>query len=137
MWTTQWLGTAPASEANDIDALLASLAPDVELVSPLSGRLVFRGHEDLRILLGAVYGAMSGLRWREEVGDGALRVVMGDGRIGPFELADAMVCELDQDGLIRRVRPYLRPWLGLTFLALALGPKLARHPGVIVRAARG
>lgn len=126
-----------ASEANDIDALLASLAPDVELVSPLSGRLVFRGHEDLRILLGAVYGAMSGLRWREEVGDGALRVVMGDGRIGPFELADAMVCELDQDGLIRRVRPYLRPWLGLTFLALALGPKLARHPGVIVRAARG
>jgi hypothetical protein len=126
-----------ASEANDIDALLASLAPDVELVSPLSGRLVFRGHDDLRILLGAVYGAMSGLRWREEVGDGALRVVMGDGRIGPFELADAMVCELDQDGLIRRVRPYLRPWLGLTFLALALGPKLARHPGVIVRAARG
>lgn len=126
-----------ASEANDIDALLASLAPDVELVSPLSGRLVFRGHDDLRILLGAVYGAMSGLRWREEVGDGALRVVMGDGRIGPFELADAMVCELDQDGLIRRVRPYLRPWLGLTFLALALGPKLARHPGVIARAARG
>jgi hypothetical protein len=50
---------------------------------------------------------------------------------------DAMVCELDQDGLIRRVRPYLRPWLGLTFLALVLGPKLARHPGVIVRAARG
>lgn len=126
-----------ASEANDIDGLLASLAPDVELVSPLSGRLVFRGHEDLRILLGAVYGAMSGLHWREEVGDGALRVVMGDGRIGPFELADAMVCELDQDGLIRRVRPYLRPWLGLTFLALALGPKLARHPGVIARAARG
>jgi hypothetical protein len=50
---------------------------------------------------------------------------------------DAMVCELDQDGLIRRVRPYLRPWLGLTFLALVLGPKLARHPGVLLRAARG
>ena len=58
-------------------------------------------------------------------------------RSGPFKLADAMVCELDQDGLIRRVRPYLRPWLGLTFLALALGPKLARHPGVMLRAARG
>jgi hypothetical protein len=126
-----------ASEGNDIDALLASLAPDVELVSPLSGHLVFRGHDDLRVLLGAVYGSMSGLRWRDEVGEGSLRVVIGDGRIGPFELADAMVCELDQEGRIRRIRPYLRPWLGLTFLALALGPKMVRHPGVMLRAARG
>jgi len=126
-----------ASESNDIDALLASLAPDVELVSPLSGRLVFRGHDDLKVLLGAVYGSMSGLRWRDEVGEGSLRVVIGDGSIGPFQLADAMVCELDQEGRIRRIRPYLRPWLGLTFLALALGPKMVRHPGVMLRAARG
>ena len=125
-----------ASETNDIDALVSTLAPDVELVSPLSGRLVFRGREDLRILLGAVYGAMKGLRWREEVGDGALRVVMGDGMIGPLRLADAMVCELDEQGQIRRIRPYLRPWLALTLLALALGPKMARHPAVLLRAAR-
>jgi hypothetical protein len=124
------------SEANDVDALLASLADDAELVSPLSGRFVFRGHGDLRILLGAVYGAMNGLTWREEVGDGALRVVLGDGRIGPFKLADAMVCELDEEGRIRRVSPYLRPWLAVTYFALVLGPKLARHPGVLLRAAR-
>jgi len=125
-----------ASEANDIDALIGALAPDVELVSPLSGRLVFRGRDDLRVLLGAVYGAMSGLRWREEVGDGAIRVVMGDGTIGPFALADAMVCELDEDRRIRRIRPYLRPWLGLSYLALCLTPKMARHPGVMLRALR-
>jgi hypothetical protein len=125
-----------ASEANDIDGLIATLAPDVELVSPLSGRLVFRGRDDLRVLLGAVYGDMKGLRWREEVGDGATRVVLGDGTIGPLRLADAMVCELGEDGRIRRIRPYLRPWLALTFLALRLAPKMARHPGVMVRAAR-
>jgi hypothetical protein len=125
-----------ASEANDIDALIATLAPDAELVSPLSGSLVFCGQQDLRVLLGAVYGAITGLRWREEVGDGSLRVVMGDGAIGPFRLADAMVCELDESGRIRRIRPYLRPWLGLSALALALGPKMARHPGVMLRAAR-
>ena len=31
-----------ASEANDINGLIATLTPDVQLVSPLSGRLVFR-----------------------------------------------------------------------------------------------
>jgi len=125
-----------ASESNDIDALIATLSPDAELISPLSGRLVFRGHDDLRVLLTAVYGAMKSLRWREEVGGGSTRVVMGDGTIGPFKLADAMVCELDADGLIRRIRPYLRPWLALTFLALKLTPKMSRNPGVIMRAAR-
>ncbi len=125
-----------ASEANDIDAQMATLAPDAELVSPLSGRLVFRSERDLRVLLGAVYGGMRGLRWREELGEGTLRVVLGDGTIGPFPLADALVVELDEDGRSRRIRPYLRPWLALTFLALALGPKLGRHPGVILRAAR-
>jgi hypothetical protein len=125
-----------ASEANDIDGLIAALAPDVELVSPLSGRLVFRGQDDLRVLLSAVYGGMNGLRWRQEVGDGATRVVLGDGIVGPFRLADAMVCELAEDGRIRRIQPYLRPWLSLTFLALMLAPKMARHPGVMVRAAR-
>jgi hypothetical protein len=61
---------------------------------------------------------------------------LGDGMIGPLRLADAMVCELDEQGQIRRIRPYLRPWLALTLLALVLGPKLARHPGVLLRAAR-
>jgi hypothetical protein len=125
-----------ASEENDIDGLIATLAPDAELVSPLSGRLVFRGHDDLRVLLSAVYGDMKDWRWREEVGDGATRVVLGDGTIGPFKLADAMVCELDADGRIRRIRPYLRPWLALTFLALRLAPKMSRHPGVMLRAGR-
>ncbi len=119
-----------------MDGLIATLAPGAELISPLSGRLVFRGHDDLRILLSAVYGGMRGLRWHEEVGDGATRVVLGDGTIGPFKLADAMVCELDGEGRILRIRPYLRPWLAVTFLALRLAPRIGRHPGVILRAAK-
>jgi hypothetical protein len=125
-----------ASEANDINALMETLAPGAELVSPVSGRFRFRGERDLRILLGAVYGSLSGLRWREQVGEGSMQVVLGDGKIGPFSVADAMVCELDGDGRIARIRPFLRPWLGLSALALALAPKLLRHPGVLLRAAR-
>lgn len=126
-----------ASEANDIDALMATLAPDAELVSPLSGRMVFRGHDDVRILAGAVYGSLRGLRWGEQLGQGATRAVVGEMAVGPVKLSDAMVFELDAEGRIARVRPHLRPWLGLTAFAVALGPKLARHPGVLLRALRG
>lgn len=125
-----------ASEANDIDAMMATIVPDAELVSPISGRMVFRGQADLRILLTAVYGSLTGLRWTREVGDGEVRVLVGEAGVGPFKLTDAMVLELAPDGTIRRFRPHLRPWLALTLLALKLGPKVGRHPGVVLRALR-
>jgi hypothetical protein len=125
-----------ASEANDIDALLELLEPDAELISPLSGRMVFRGANDVRALLTAVYGSLRGWRWDEEVGDDRRRVVFGAGRVGPFKLGDAMLFELSGRGKIQRIRPHLRPWLGLTGFALLVGPRLARHPGVILRALR-
>jgi SnoaL-like domain len=125
-----------ASEANDIDGLMATLAPDAELVSPVSGRMVFRGADDLRVLLTAVYGSITGLHWHTEVGDGNTRVIVGEGKLGGFSLGDAMVLELGDDGRIRQIRPHLRPWLALTVLAIMLGPKVGRHPGVVLRAMR-
>jgi hypothetical protein len=125
-----------ASEANDIDGLMDTLAPDAELVSPLSGRMVFRGRDDLRVLLSAVYGNMTGLRWRQELGDDTVRVVIGDGRVGPLELGDVMVCELAEDGRIQRIRPHLRPWLAVTLFAIKLGPTVGRHPTLVWRALR-
>ena len=125
-----------ASESNDVDGVMATLAPDVELVSPISGRMVFRGREDLRVLMGAVYGSLSRVRWHDEIGDDHARVIMGESFVGPVKLGDAMVLELAEDGRIRRIGPHLRPWLGLTLFALVLGPKVARHPGLLMRALR-
>lgn len=80
-----------ASEANDMEGVMSALSPDAELVSPISGRMVFRGTDDLRVLLTAVYGSMTGLQWREELGAGNVRVIMGDADVGPVRMADAMV----------------------------------------------
>jgi hypothetical protein len=106
------------------------------LVSPISGRLVFGGHDDLRVLLSAVYSSITGLRWYEEVGNDRVRVILGNGRVGPLKLGDAMVLEVSEDELIRRIRPHLRPWLALTLLAMKLGLRLAPHPGLLWRAVR-
>jgi hypothetical protein len=125
-----------ASETNDIDALIETLTPDAEVISPISGRMVFRGKDDLRILLTAVYGSLKGLRWHREVADGDTHVVIGDASVGPLKVGDAMVFELADDGRINRISPHLRPWLALTLFALVLGPKVARHPRVVQRALR-
>jgi hypothetical protein len=74
------------------------------------------------------------LQWREFVGEGQTRVAISEGRIGGVGISDAMVVELDDAGRIRRIRQHLRPWLAVTVFAVKLGPKIARHPGVIRRA---
>jgi hypothetical protein len=99
--------------------------------------MVFRGRDDLRVLLGAVYRGLSDLTWREVIGEGTTRVAVSDGRIGGVTITDAMVLDLNDSGLIVRIRPHLRPWLAITLFALLLGPKIARHPGVLRRALRG
>jgi hypothetical protein len=126
-----------ATEAGDVDGFMATMAPDVEVVSPISGRMVFRGEDDVRFLLAAVYGTLSSLRWLRTVGEGENRVAVGEARILGVGMTDAMVFELAPDGRIRRIGPHLRPWLALTLFALVLGPKVARRPGVVRRALAG
>jgi hypothetical protein len=126
-----------ASEAGDIDGIMATMSPDVELVSPISGRMVFRGEDDVRLLLRGVYGSLKGLRWTDALGEGERRVIVGEAKLLGVRLTDAMVFDLAPDGRIRRVGPHIRPWLALTLFALVLGPKIGIHPGVVARALRG
>lgn len=125
-----------ASAARDMDALVATFAPDIELPSPLSGRLVFRGREDVGFLLGRVYSTIADVRWDSPVGEGSTRLAVAVARVAGLRMDDAMVFELDGAGLIRRIRPHLRPWLATTVFALLVGPKVARRPGVLLRALR-
>lgn len=126
-----------ASEAGDTAGIVETLTAEVEVVSPISGRMVFRGRDDVGFLLAAVYGSLQGLSWTETIGEGERRVAVGSARLLGVRMTDAMVFDLAPDGRIRRISPHLRPWLALTLFALVLGPQVARRPGMIWRALRG
>jgi hypothetical protein len=126
-----------ATERADVSAIMAACAPDVEVVSPISGRMVFRGQKDVEFLLTGVYGSLKDLRWTDPVGDGSRRVMVGEARLLGVRMTDAMVFDLDPEGRIRRIGPHLRPWLALTLFAMVLGPKVSLRPGVVLRALRG
>src|SRR3954463_4706854 len=70
-----------ASEVGDVEGMMAALAPAPQLVSPISGRLIFHGEGDLRVLLTAIYGTMRDVRWGPELGDGEMRVVLGEAKV--------------------------------------------------------
>ncbi len=117
-----------------MSALADTLAPDARLVSPLVARAVFRGREDLRVLMTNVYGLLGDVQWSQPVGEGSTRVAITQAHVGGMRIDDAMVFELGDDGLIRTIRPHLRPWLATTVFAVLLLPRLARTPGVLLRA---
>lgn len=125
-----------ASEAGDIAGLMGVMAPDIELVSPISGRMTFKGEKDVELLLRAVYGSIRGLKWTQSLGEGEHRVIYGEARLLGVRLTDAMVFELAEDGRIRKISPHIRPWLALTLFAVVLGPKVGIRPGVVWRALR-
>jgi hypothetical protein len=125
-----------AVESNDVDGMLATLAPTAELVPPVSGSMVFRGHDDLRVLLGAVFSNLTNMRLRQTLSDGDTRVAIFDAAVAGMPITDTMVIDLDSDGFIQRLTPHIRPWLPLTVVSIALAPKMLRHPAVIRRGLR-
>ncbi|MGX1810508.1 nuclear transport factor 2 family protein [Nocardia sp. NPDC055321] len=125
-----------AATARDFDTMMKAVAPDAVLVSPLAGKAVFAGHDDLRVLLTAVYSALSDTRWEPQIGTGDRRAVLSHAKLGPFRITDAMIVELDDQGRIRRIAPHLRPWLALTAFAVRMLPTMVRHSAVFRRALR-
>jgi hypothetical protein len=125
-----------ASEANDMQALAATFASDIELPSPLFGALTFRGSDDVKAVLSAVYGLLGDVTWEPPIGSGSARVTVGHTKFAGIRIDDAMLFELDAEGRISRIRPHLRPLFATIVFALLLGPRVALRPGVVLRALR-
>jgi hypothetical protein len=118
-----------AVEAGDVDAALATLAPDVIAHSPVTASGHFHGHNDLRDVLTAMSESMADIRYTSDIGDNRIRHLSGTARIGRQPLEESMRIELDDQARIREITVFVRPLAGAAAFLDAVGPRLARRHG--------
>jgi hypothetical protein len=128
---------AQAGETGDAELVASLFAENGTLRSPIFGRFVFRGREDLRKLMSVVYRAVKDTEFTRRAREGRTAMLTGSSRVWGFRIEEAFAFDLNEQGEIETVTIHIRPLLGLTVLMLALGVGMSRHPGVILRAARG
>ncbi|ADB49526.1 nuclear transport factor 2 family protein [Conexibacter woesei] len=116
-----------AAEAGDVEAAVACVAPDVTLKSPITDSFAFHGRDQFRVLMEDVFAVLEDRRYVADVGDDRTRMLKGTGRVNGIAIEEAFLVTLNGDGLIERVELFVRPLPGLTALAAALGPRVARR----------
>lgn len=109
-----------AMETHDVDGLIATMSPDVVLRSPITSRVTFTGHGELRELMQIHFAVVEDVRYRDDE-----LVYTGTVRRQPVEVVNRLAP--DGAGRIGEVTVYVRPLPGLAALAAGLGPRLARR----------
>lgn len=116
-----------AAERRDLEALLATLTPDVVIRSPVSVRLKFQGIEDARELFGMVFGELGEFTYTDEFADAGTRILVYQGRFAGEEIEETQLLRLAADGRIREISLFIRPLPTLAVVAGRFAPRLARR----------
>jgi SnoaL-like domain len=113
-----------AAEAGDHAAMVATLAPDAVLRSPVSFK-PFEGREAVSRLFGILLETFEDFRYTDEFdADGKAALVFA-ARVGDRELEGVDLFRFDADGQVAELTVMVRPLSAAIALAEAVGPKLA------------
>ncbi|SEP49495.1 nuclear transport factor 2 family protein [Amycolatopsis saalfeldensis] len=115
-----------AAETGDVDLAMTTFAADAVLHSPLTGRVRFTGHAELRPLIEVAYSHLKNVRFVADLGDEETRVVIYTAQIGDEPVEEAALLRIEDD-LITEATLYVRPLPGLVTLMSAFGPDIARR----------
>ena len=113
-----------AVETRDVEALAASLHPDVVFHSPA----VFKPYEGREAVMGVLRHAVEvfeDFRYTAELQGESRHGLVFKARVGERELEGWDYLETDADGLVTRLTVMVRPLSGLIALAQAMGERIA------------
>src|SRR5947209_14333223 len=118
-----------AAEGHDIDGVMNTMSDDVVLHSPITDRVVFRGQQEVREALNAVFSTIRDMHYIADIGSDRTRALFYTARVGRQPLEEGMRLELGEDGKISELTIFYRPLPGLASFAAALAPRVARSRG--------
>jgi hypothetical protein len=116
-----------AGENGDAAAAAACLAPDVEVISPLTAAFRFHGPAQVTDMLASAFEVIHQIRFHTEVGKGDTWALFYHARAGREPVEEAQLLRLDGAGLIRELTLFGRPLPALTAVMAGIGPRLLRR----------
>lgn len=119
-----------AMQARDIDAVVECFAPDAVFRSPLTDRLAFTGHAQIRALTEVILDVLTDLCYDDQAAGSGTGILTWHARIGgqPIEGVDQL--RFRPDGKIGEFTVYFRPLPAAAVALRVIGTGLARrrHP---------
>jgi hypothetical protein len=117
-----------AIEADDLGAVGALLAADVEFRSPAVYR-PYQGRDTVTALLGVVAQVFENFRYVNEWRDGATTILLFEANVGDRDLQGIDILEDGADGLVERFTVMIRPLSGLQAVAAAVSARVISAQG--------
>lgn len=102
-----------AAESKDIDLLAETLCEDVVLHSPVLFR-GFEGRDTVVTVLTHVAATLENFSYTDELLEGGTVVLRFKATVGDRELEGIDFLELDEDGRVRELTVFMRPFSALT-----------------------
>jgi hypothetical protein len=117
-----------AMQRRDLPAVMATFAPEVVLHSPIIGGSAFEGPKAVGDLLGAVMAGFEDYTYTAEAGNDDVQMLAFHARVRGREIDVVDLFRMDDAGQVTDITVHIRPMAGLAWVAVALGPHLARGP---------
>lgn len=118
-----------AVERHDVEAAIETLAPDIVLHSPITNKVTFSGHDEMRDLFRAVFASIEDIRYFADIGATHTRALFYRATVKGQPVEEATRLQLNDDGLIQDITLFFRPLPGLASVTVALAPRVARRRG--------
>ncbi|HYG97099.1 MAG TPA: nuclear transport factor 2 family protein [Solirubrobacterales bacterium] len=117
-----------AAESKDLDLLVETLREDVVLHSPVLFR-GFEGRDTVLAVLTHVAATLEDLTYTDELAEGSTVALRFKAKVGERELEGIDFLELDEDGRVRELTVFMRPFSALTAFNEQMAVRLGASEG--------
>lgn len=117
-----------AAESKDLDLLAETLREDVVLHSPVLFR-GFEGRETVLAVLTHVAATLEDLTYIDELAEGNSVCLRFKAKVGDRELEGIDFLELDEEGRVRELTVFMRPFSALTSFNERMAARLGASEG--------